>query len=451
MANDAASVVICGAGYAGITTAYQLAVKRDMTDIVLVDPQGPLGLTSSKGTEGYRNWWPDATMMQFINHSIDLLEEGIAASGHLEWLNRRGYLFLTSDPQEAEVMRQQAQQVASLGAGAYREHPGATAYQAAPPFEFRDQPDGIDFLRDPDLIRHHFPFVRDDILAAIHVRRAGFFDSWNYGQWMLAEVQARGGRVLQDRITAVDTTAGRVHAVELESGQRLETEAFVIAAGPYLKSVAQLLEIDLPLVNELHAKFTIPDVHRVIPRESPMMIWNNKVDLAWTETERQDWAADPATRWLLETVPAGVHVRPRGEQDVLLIWTFDVDTMEQPIYPPPFNPHYAEVVIRGLADMIPDFKTYFGQGNPAHVDGGYYCKTPENRPLIGPLPVQGAYVVGALSGYGLMSSAAAGDLIATHVAGETLPAYAPEFLLSRYDDPGYQAAMAKMDPAWGQL
>ena len=30
-----------------------------------------------------------------------------------------------------------------------------------------------------------------------------------------------------------------------------------------------------------------------------------------------------------------VRPGPRGEQDVLLIWTFDVETMEQPMYPPP--------------------------------------------------------------------------------------------------------------------
>ena len=36
---------------------------------------------------------------------------------------------------------------------------------------------------------------------------------------------------------------------------------------------------------------------------------------------------------------------------------------------------------------------------PSHavIDGGYYCKTQENRPLVGPLPVAGAYMIGALS------------------------------------------------------
>jgi hypothetical protein len=36
-----------------------------------------------------------------------------------------------------------------------------------------------------------------------------------------------------------------------------------------------------------------------------------------------------------------------------------------------------------------------------------------------------------------MSACAAGELLARHVTGATLPEYAPAFALSRYDDPTY--------------
>ena len=73
----------------------------------------------------------------------------------------------------------------------------------------------------------------------------------------------------------------------------------------------------------------------------------------------------------------------------------------------------------------------------AYVDGGYYAKTRENRPLIGPLPVAGAFVSSAYSGFGIMASCAGGELVAAHVTGSALPDYAPAFVLSRYDDPAY--------------
>ncbi len=87
----------------------------------------------------------------------------------------------------------------------------------------------------------------------------------------------------------------------------------------------------------------------------------------------------------------------------------------------------------------------------AAVDGGYYCKTRENRPLIGPLPVPGAYVIGGLSGFGIMAAMAAGELLAEHVMEAPLPDYAPAFLLSRYEEPAYQVLLAGWDATAGQL
>jgi glycine/D-amino acid oxidase-like deaminating enzyme len=84
------------------------------------------------------------------------------------------------------------------------------------------------------------------------------------------------------------------------------------------------------------------------------------------------------------------------------------------------------------------------------VDGGYYAKTRENRPLIGPLPVEGAYILGALSGFGIMAGCGAGELLAAHVTGGDVPDYARWFLLERYEDPDYQALLDDWDES-GQL
>jgi glycine/D-amino acid oxidase-like deaminating enzyme len=85
-----------------------------------------------------------------------------------------------------------------------------------------------------------------------------------------------------------------------------------------------------------------------------------------------------------------------------------------------------------------------------YVDGGYYTKTRENRPLVGPLPLEGAYLSGAFSGFGLMAACAGGELLAAHLTGGTLPAYAPALALSRYDDPAYQKLLANWSDS-GQL
>jgi hypothetical protein len=44
-----------------------------------------------------------------------------------------------------------------------------------------------------------------------------------------------------------------------------------------------------------------------------------------------------------------------------------------------------------------------------------------------------------------MASNAAADLLAAHLTGAALPAYAPAFMPSRYDDPAY----ASLLETWG--
>ena len=132
-----------------------------------------------------------------------------------------------------------------------------------------------------------------------------------------------------------------------------------------------------------------------------------------------------------------------------MLWAYHVEPRE-PIVPPPLDEFFPEVVLRGMSTMIPGLRAYFGKSSVLLYDGGYYTRTPENRPLAGPLPVEGAYVCGAVSGYGLMASAAVGELVAAHVTGSALPDYAPAFSIERYNDPAYRQWLEQWQPA-GQL
>jgi glycine/D-amino acid oxidase-like deaminating enzyme len=90
-----------------------------------------------------------------------------------------------------------------------------------------------------------------------------------------------------------------------------------------------------------------------------------------------------------------------------------------------------------MSTMVPGLRSYVGKPFRPYIDGGYYVKTRENRPLIGPAPVEGLYLSCGYSGFGVMASCAGGELIARHITGAPLPDYAPAFLLSRYQDPEY--------------
>jgi len=178
-----------------------------------------------------------------------------------------------------------------------------------------------------------------------------------------------------------------------------------------------------------------------------MVLWADPMTIAWSSEVRAGLAASARHRRLVEELPPGAHGRPEGTGEstsVLGVWTYDAAPLD-PVFPPPFNPAHQEVVLRGMARMIPAMAPYVERMPRCFVDGGYYTKTQENRFLAGPLSVEGAYIIGALSGYGMMASNGAADLLADYIADRPLPRYAPAFRLDRYDDPEYK----KLLGTWG--
>jgi glycine/D-amino acid oxidase-like deaminating enzyme len=246
-------------------------------------------------------------------------------------------------------------------------------------------------------------------------------------------------------VTGVDVAGGRVQGVRLGSGIRIQSPVFINAAGPFFKEVGQFVGVDLPVHTELHLKAVIKDALGVVGRDAPLLIWNDAQPLPWDEDERAALAEDDETRWLTETFPAGVHTRPEGGgTDILMLWEYHTARME-PVDAPAMDEQYPEIALRGLAAMLPRMKEYFGRMPRPQLDGGFYTRTRENRPLVGPTAVDGTFVAGAVSGYGIMSACAVGELLAAHVTGGDLPKYAPAFALSRYDDPDYQKKLEN----WG--
>jgi glycine/D-amino acid oxidase-like deaminating enzyme len=399
-----AEIVIAGAGMAGISAAYQLAVRAGVSRVVIVDPRQPLSLTSSKGTEAYRNYWPgpDDTMVRFMDRSIDLLDALDRESGQAFELNRRGYVFLTADAREADRLRGHESPMAQ-------------------------------FVEGEREIRARFPFVTERVLGMLHVRRAGFMNAMMLGRWLLTRALASGVELVHDEVTDLAVEGQRVASIRLASGARIDARAFVLAAGPLLPTWTDRLGLRIPIVNELHGKIAFDDDAGVIPRDVPLMIWNDAVDLG-----------------ALGTFPAGVHLRPRGSRSLLGIWTYDT-RVEDPTFPPTFPHDYPDIVLRGLAVMMPGLRACIGRSHDAVVDGGYYCKTRDNRPLIGPTPIEGAFVMGAFSGFGIMASQAAAELLAAHLLEQPMPAYARAFHPARFEDPAYQRILATLDPKSGQL
>lgn len=447
MTDARASIVVVGAGMAGIAAAHELTVRRGIRDVVLVDERAPLTLTSDKSSECYRNWWPgpEDAMVGLMNASIDRLEELAVESGDAFHMNRRGYVWATADPKRAQELRRDAEEIGTLGAGPLRVHAGDMgdpAYAPSAESGVDRSLDGADLLLDRRLIREHFPYLSRDVVAVLHARRCGWMSAQQLGMYLIEMGRDNGLRLLRARVEGIDVRDSRVQSVRTSAGI-IATEAVVDAAGPYAQEVAAMAGVDLPVHNELHAKVTFRDEAHVVPRGGSIMIWSDPQRL-WLAEDERALIADERPEWLVRELPAGVHLRPEGgpHSDALLfIWSYD-DRRERPVYPPTFDPAFAEICLRGLVRMIPGLAAYIGHAPRPVVDGGYYTSTRENRPLIGPLPLRGLYADCAFGGFGIMAACGAAILLADHLTGARPPRYAPAFLLSRYEDPAYIAAMA---------
>lgn len=454
MTNPHPRIVICGAGIAGVAAAYHLAVIHGCTDVVLVEEANPLSLTSDKSTEAYRNWWPgpDPAITAYMNRSIDLMENLARASGNRFNMNRRGYLFASADAAKADWLHDMATRATSHGGGPVRTHEGlAASYQPSPAQGFDVPLDGADIIVGEAAVRRHFPYLAPDTKVVAHARRAGWLSAQQLGMTMLEAAREAGVRLLRGTVTGIATRGDSLDGVHVAAadGQRqtLPASHLILATGPMTKTLTGELGLDLPIFAERHFKISIADTLGAVPREAPMMIWLDEQSLAWSDDERAELAADDSTRWLTEPFPAGVHGRPDGgaaSAAFLILFNYENHASDV-VFPLPEPDFYGEIALRGMTRVVPALQAYIDKGVRPYIDGGYYVKTRENRPLIGPTAIPGVFMSCAYSGFGIMASCAGGDLIAKHVLGKQLPAYAPAFLLTRYQDPDYLALLDR----WG--
>lgn len=442
--NRETDVAIIGAGIVGLATAYYLAREAPSCRITMVDAGEPMAFTSAQSGNNYRNWWPHPLMVGFMDRSISLMERIAQDTGNRIDLTRRGYVLASRG---ADISMQYRQLVASLdgrAAQSIRIHDRADGTGYLPPIrpDWDGAPDGFDFLTDPALIRRSFPSLAGDIRSILHVRRAGDVSGQQLGQVMFEEIRARGVNLVRGKVRAIDQ--GRRFTLALEGADGRSTlvaERLVNAAGPFAAEVAAMLGVSLPLANVLQQKVAFPDTARTIPRDLPFTIDMDSQLIDWTEEERAILRADPDTERFAGMMPGAIHCRPDGGDAgnwVKLGWAYNVEPT--PVdWGPALDPRFPEIVLRGAARLHPALKAYYGKlPRQMHHYGGWYTKTPDNWPLIGPMGPEGVFMVCGLSGHGTMGACASGELAAAWMTGGSLPDWGQSFTLSRFNgqEPG---------------
>ncbi|ASJ75350.1 NAD(P)/FAD-dependent oxidoreductase [Granulosicoccus antarcticus] len=433
-------VAVIGCGSIGLATAYYLSRFHGISNIALIDCGQPMAFTSAQSGENYRNWWPHPSMVSFTNRSIDLLEDIARETDNRINMNRRGYALATRESNIDELLQQLHDGLGDEAESLLRFHDDsqASSYERPLKADWQGVREGVDILRNPDLIKTTFPSYATDIQTVIHIRRGGDISGQQLGMHMLEYLREKGAQRINGTVKAIKHKGDFTLELIGETGRRsISAGKIVNAAGPFANDIARMLDTSLPVFNTFQQKIAFEDRQQLIPRDMPFSIDLDGQDIDWLEDEREMLLEDPDFRWLAESMPGAIHCRPDGGDAgrwIKLGWAYNQNPAE-PTRQLPLDDHYPDVVLRGAARLNPSLKAYYGQlPRNMHHYGGWYTMTEENWPLIGPMGVEGAFMNCALSGFGTMSACAAGELCAAWVTGAELPSYASDFSLSRRDD-----------------
>jgi glycine/D-amino acid oxidase-like deaminating enzyme len=429
--SPAGDVIVIGAGIAGIAAAWFLSRYGPRHKVILLDALAPMSFTSAQSGENYRNWWPTRLMTAFIDHSIDLMEQIAADAGERIALRRDGYVLATRRDEIDDLLRALHTGYGDHAESLVRTHGHISSYRSA----LEHYSIGVDLLSGSRPVGQAFPAFDPEICHAVHIRRAGSLDSYQLSQYMLGGVRANGGTVMRGEVSGLE--AGQRFRVTLADGRKLESAALVVAAGPFINKLLAHIGQQLPVKNILQQKFAFEDALGAVPVDQPFAVDLDSQVLDWSEEERANFADDEQYGYLAAAMPGNVHRRPaggNGHRWLRLGWAYNTEAAE-PEWSPTFDDEFPEVVLHGAARLNPALKAYYDRMPVTrHQYGGYYTMTEENLPLVGPLRVPGAFVVGALSGFGTMAACAAADCCARWITGTALPDFAEPLSPRRYDD-----------------
>ncbi|HLV34192.1 MAG TPA: FAD-binding oxidoreductase [Spirillospora sp.] len=404
-----ADVLVIGGGPAGTAALWAVERLAPGTRTVLIEKSDRLGAGSTLASlENYRSCWPALCLARQMQRSIDVFHQadeylGEGASLSIA-LKQRGYLFCAFNEAQAAVYQADVRRLHGIGLT------------------------HIEYL-DADEVAYRFGWVGRNVIAAKYDPVAGWLDSnaliYRYAQ------SAPSARILLGiPEVLIQTSGGRVKGVRTPNGD-IAAPVVVIAAGAGSGLVARSAGVKLPVVLRPRQSFTTIWRHDPFPEDSPMIIG----------------------------APPYPHVRPEAQTGAIFGWEYNWhnkyaapehgtndhrDAIIDPVYPVETlkDSRFPSVTLALLARQF-QHRNNEGFSDPRYLRGishniGYYVyrdasvayrTTAEGdhqaydseRAIIDAWPgIEGLFVSTAHVGHGIMSSPAAGEILACKILGQPL-------------------------------
>ncbi|MBN8634883.1 MAG: FAD-binding oxidoreductase [Anaerolineae bacterium] len=402
-----ADVVIIGGGPAGASAAWALECASPGIRTVIIEQGSQLASGASNASlENFRTCWTSLGNARLMGRSIDVFRHAQDLLGADIGVKERGYLFLGFNEEQADGLRADVQRLHQIGL-THVEYLDAAELQA------------------------RFPQAGPRAVAGKYDPIAGWLDSHALVHAFVR--QAANCQVLLDvPETRIEVEGGRVVGVWTPSG-RISAATAIIAAGARSRQVGRTAGVELPVVVRPRQSFTTPWRHADFPEHSPMLI--GAAPFAHVRPEAQTGAifgheynwndklvkadGEPAHDYLIDPIyPVEQLKDPRFPSVTLAILARQFGHADGEGFA---NPRY----LRGIDHRI---NYYVFRDNAYYADEqGVRRKYVSQRAIIDAWSeVGGLYLSIAHAGHGIMSSPAAGEIMAARVLGQPLsdPAFA---------------------------
>jgi sarcosine oxidase subunit beta len=359
--------VVIGGGIVGTATAFWLS--RAGLDVVLVEMRDGLStLTTPASAECFRAQFTEPAMAALAIPSIEMFEHFAEVIGIPDYnisIKQQGYLFLTDSPETVDDLKENIEQQHKLG---------VTDSQ---------------FLEQEEILKR-FPFVSSSVLAATFRQRDGWLSCHETTQGFAKGSSARF--FLNTKASGIQMDDKGVCGVETDKGV-LQTRNVINAAGPFAGEIGRMAGVDLPLEPVRRQKVYVR-TSVAVPSDAPFTVDVNN----------------------------NSYWRPEAG-GVIIGWVDMDEPVSQPAERVPTDWEFPALTLDKVKRLTPFFEEIEKTVRQPDMDtsAGYYMYTPDDQPLIGPVPEVPGFYVNCGYWAGVMLSPQAGKWVSDLVTGAMDP------------------------------
>jgi len=345
-----AEVVIIGAGIMGCSIAYHLA-ERGVRDVVVLERDQIGRGATADAAGGIRLQFSTETNIRLSQISLEYWEQFEERFGVDINLRQQGYLFLLTSQDDVPVFQHNLELQQSLGV----------------PVRWVS----------PEDIRELNPSVLvDDVIGGTFCPRDGWADTSTSTMGFAQAARRAGVRIFEESpVSGIVVEGGRVTGVQT-GNTTIATPLVICCAGPQTNAVSRLAGLDLPIHPYRRMSF-ITEPFDLIPATVPMTI----------EFARS------------------LYFHPESHGFLFGMSNKDEPSSENKVV----DDDWMVATVEALIERAPIFE----QAEILRGWAGFYEVTPDDNPLVGPVPdLDGFLVAAGFSGHGFMQGPAIGRVVA---------------------------------------